>query len=76
MCIRDSAEAVAKILQQLDVSKEQIICIGTGYDSTPFHVQDVGENGNLDESLAVRNRCVLAVSVENKIAEDLVKKYS
>lgn len=76
MLSRQRAEAVAKILQQLDVSKEQIICIGTGYDSTPFHVQDVGENGNLDESLAVRNRCVLAVSVENKIAEDLVKKYS
>ena len=76
MLSRQRAEAVAKILQQLDVSKEQIICIGTGYDSTPFHVQDVGENGNLDESLAARNRCVLAVSVANKIAAELVKKYS
>lgn len=76
MLSRQRAEAVAKILQQLDVPKEQIICIGTGYDSTPFHVQDVDENGNLDESLAVRNRCVLAVSVENKIAAELVEKYS
>ena len=73
---KQRAEAVSGILQQLGVSKEQVICIGTGYDSTPFHVQDVDENGNLDESLAVRNRCVLAVRVENKIAEDLVKKYS
>ena len=73
---RQRAEGVAGILQQLGVSKEQIICIGTGYDSTPFHVQDVDENGNLDESLAVRNRCVLAVSVENKIAAEIVEKYS
>lgn len=73
---RQRAEAVSGILQQLGVSKEQIICIGTGYDSTPFHVQDIDENGNLDESLAVRNRCVLAVCVENKIAAELIKKYS
>lgn len=76
MLSRQRAEAVAKILQQLGVSKEQIICIGTGYDSTPLHVQDIDENGNLDESLAVRNRCVLAVSVENKIAAELLEKYS
>ena len=73
---RQRSEGVAGILQQLGVSKEQVICIGTGYDSTPFHVQDTDENGNLDESLAVRNRCVLAVSVENKIAAELVEKYS
>lgn len=73
---KQRAEAVSGILQQLGVSKEQIICIGTGYDSTPFHVQDIDENGNLDESLAVRNRCVLAVGVENKIAAELVEKYS
>lgn len=73
---KQRAEAVSGILQQLGVSKEQIICIGTGYDSTPFHVQDTDENGELDESLAVRNRCVLAVSVENKIAAELVEKYS
>ena len=76
MLSRQRAEGVAGILQQLGVSKEQIICIGTGYDSTPFHVQDTDGAGNLDESLAARNRCVLAVSVENKIAADLVKKYS
>lgn len=73
---KQRAEAVSGILQQLGVSKEQVICIGTGYDSTPFHVQDTDENGNLDESLAVRNRCVLAVSVENKIAAEIVEKYS
>lgn len=73
---KQRAEAVSGILQQLGVSKEQIICIGTGYDSTPFHVEDTDENGNLDESLAVRNRCVLAVSVENKIAAELVEKCS
>lgn len=73
---KQRAEAVSGILQQLGVSEEQVICIGTGYDSTPFHVQDTDGAGNLDESLAARNRCVLAVSVENKIAANLVKKYS
>lgn len=73
---RQRAEAVASVLRELGVPDGNLQCIGTGYDSTPFHVQDVGENGNLDESLAVRNRCVLAVSVENKIATDLVEKYS
>lgn len=73
---RQRAEAVASVLRELGVPDGTLQCIGTGYDSTPFHVQDVGENGNLDESLAVRNRCVLAVSVENKIAAEIVEKYS
>lgn len=73
---RQRAEAVASVLRELGVPDGNLQCIGTGYDSTPFHVQDVDENGNLDESLAVRNRCVLAVSVENKIAAELVEKYS
>lgn len=73
---RQRAEAVASVLRELGVPDGNLQCIGTGYDSTPFHVQDTDGAGNLDESLAARNRCVLAVSVENKIAANLVKKYS
>ena len=73
---KERAEAVSQVLQSFGVPKDQIRCIGTGYDHTAFFQKDLKADGTLNETLAVYNRCVLLVGAENKIAQNLLEKYT
>lgn len=73
---RERAEAVSQVLQNFGVSKNQIHCIGTGYDRTAFFTEDLNADGTLNESFAIHNRCVLLIGTKNKAAQKLLKRYS
>lgn len=73
---KERAEAVSQVLQSFGVPKDQIHCIGTGYDRTDFFTEDLNPDGTLNETFAINNRCVLLVGAKNKAAQKLLERYS
>ena len=62
------AEAVRGLLQESEV-KSNITCTGKGFDANPLHTPDLNADGTLNETAAVRNRTVLAMT------EKTARKY-
>lgn len=68
----ERCETVKKILVDSGINEDRIIVIGMGYDN-PFYVNDQDQNGELIESIAKENRCIvlldsssdMALSIEN-----------
>lgn len=60
----DRAEAVRNALIRCGVPKDQMTAIGLSYHD-PWHENDVDENGNLNEEIAIQNRKVLILDRQN-----------
>ena len=68
----ERCETVKKILVDSGINEDRIFVIGMGYDN-PFYINDQDEYGELIESIAKENRCIvlldsnsdMALSIEN-----------
>lgn len=73
---RQRAEAVRNLLvNAFGVPESQMKAVGLGYEADPFERgEDVGPNGQLVESEAVKNRRVVVLDAADPIAQELLEK--
>lgn len=70
---KQRCEAVKQILLSLGVQERQIQTLGLGYKDHPFHVDDLNQDGSLNEELAKSNRSVIILPRKSEIAEKFLK---
>lgn len=62
-------------LVQQGVCEEQIKCVGTGFENTPYRVDDINTDGTLNETKAQSNRIVVFMNADLPQAKELVSTF-
>lgn len=63
------AEAVRGLLIESGIAEDRLCVAGVGYSFSDFYTHDLTENGDLDESIAPRNRTVKIMNLHSDTAE-------
>lgn len=63
------AEAVRGLLIESGIAEDRLCVAGVGYSFSDFYTHDLTENGDLDESIAPRNRTVKIMDLHSDTAE-------
>ena len=67
---QDRAEAVKALLVSYGIDESRMTCLGLG-PNNPWHLDDLDENGQMIEEIAVKNRCVYIIDTQSEDAEFL-----
>ena len=68
-------ETIKNILVNMGIDQARISLLGLGFEN-PFYQNDLKADGSQDETLAVKNRTVIVMSLNSQIAKDLLGERS